>query len=250
MFNVIITEFLKLKHSKILWLIPIGAIVPVLMALLSLSQMYNSNDPSAHYWGMLLKTVLVFSNYFSSAILALITGFIFTREYQEITINVLFTYPISRLKFYISKLIVSLFLTTVLFTLSIIFTLISGIVFKYEMFISEFLVIFIKYSLFSILLNFLLVPIAAFVGIKSKTVLSTSALGIVYVMSMLFLNKPEYSVYIPCCIPSLIASLKGYVMGGFLSFTGDLNKAYITLMISFTASVLIGLVYYKNTDVT
>lgn len=250
MYNILITELIKLKRAKILWLIPIGALVPVLMALLALSQMYNSYEPKAHTWGYLLDTVLVFVNYTSPAVLAVLAGFVFSREYQENTMNVLCTYPISRLKFYSSKLAAVLPLSAAMFALSMVFTFIFGYVLKYEIYVPDFLWIFIRCFLLTMLINLLLIPLAAFFGIAGKSVLPSAVLGIAYVMSMMFLNRPEYNVYIPSCIPALAASAQGSEMGGYILFSGDLTKAYLTLVITFAVSVLIGSFYYKNKDIT
>lgn len=90
--KILYTELLKLKGSKVLWLIPIGAFFP---SLLNLFVLLNQNA-----MGLKMGWMDLFGNNVSMMVLmigptllALLTGYIVSREFQENTINSLFTYP-------------------------------------------------------------------------------------------------------------------------------------------------------------
>ena len=104
LYSITSTELKKLKDCKILWAIPTIFLLPNLLIFLVYA--FHSKFPIVVWKDYLLTPIMLINLLLGIGIFALLTGFIFSREYQEHMINNLFTYPISRSDFFVGKLIV------------------------------------------------------------------------------------------------------------------------------------------------
>ncbi|SHK48566.1 ABC-2 family transporter protein [Clostridium cavendishii DSM 21758] len=123
MINLVKAEFLKLKRRNKLTPFLIISIVSCCSILLILP---SKDGKSVKDWSSMILFTSSFSNLLVSIFIAILTGKLFMSEYKDKTISVAFTYPVSRLKIYFSKIIVisihSLLFTLFNFALFIVFT--------------------------------------------------------------------------------------------------------------------------------
>lgn len=104
MISLIKMEFLKLKRkNKVL-----AIIITCLAASATLIPMIYLNK-SIKSWYEFNNIALQLINLIANIFLGIITGELYMDEYKNKTINVMFTYPISRTKIYFSKLCIILF---------------------------------------------------------------------------------------------------------------------------------------------
>lgn len=258
MFDVIYAEFIKLKRSKILLLIPLGGLIPALFMLVLFGDknFHNSYANGIYGWHYFLDVTLYYANIVCPAFFAIFTGYIFTREYQLKTINTIFTYSFSRYKVFVAKLIVILPMILGVFLSSMLFTLIIGKFLDHDTLTMDSFLALLKINMQMVFINFLLIPLAALVSIIGKNIVGPIVLGISHLLSWVVLDK-SYGAYIPGCLPSIMAthftrSLRGNhpVMYHFNVFHANVSAAYLTLGVISLAALVIAMIYFRFSDVS
>lgn len=256
MFDILLAEILKLKRSKILLLIPLGGLIPVLLMLL----IYFDSEPGSitrlyvFGWEYFLDVTLYYANIICPAFFAILTGYIYTREYQQRTINTVFTYSFSRIKVFAAKIIITIPLMIGMFLLTILFTVAFGLFLTKERILFDTLLDFVKINMEMVFINLLLLPIAILVSIISKNVIAPIVLGIMYILCYPLLDKP-FSVYVPGCLPSLFATHftsllgKNHPVMTHFEVLPDINTAFQTLIVVSAISFITSIIYYRNSDV-
>ena len=171
LFSVFVTELMKLKHPKIYWLILIAVLPACLVGSLALLPKISPDgtpmalDVTAMYYhqGMVL-TIL------GPGLFALITGYIIAREYQERTINQLFSYLTSRIMFLFAKLLVVLLLIVVTVLLPYVFAVISTLFVQHQLDVSI-LMLGMKMNIMICVLSFGAIPVAGALSMASKSIM-------------------------------------------------------------------------------
>ncbi|QQK81465.1 ABC transporter permease [Salicibibacter cibi] len=128
MYQLIITEFLKLKRQSIIW---IGIIAVFIAAILAALQS-NSNDGSVTY--EVFYNNVIWNN-FSLAfpfMIVLIGGYLINREYTDQTLKTMLTVPVSFRKMLIGKMMAIGILTLVFGVASFIFSIFLSSIFGFE----------------------------------------------------------------------------------------------------------------------
>lgn len=176
MLNVVYAEIIKLRHTKIYWLTLI-ALVPVclwsMMALLpnvGPDGMVPFDLQDLIYRQGMIVTIL------GPLLFSLMTGYIVAREYQERTINQLFSYPVSRVHFLVVKLLVVLLLIFITATLSLMIVVGSTLLFKQHLDINA-VWLGIKMNFMICVLSFGTIPVVAAISMVWKSVIPSAVLG-------------------------------------------------------------------------
>jgi bacitracin transport system permease protein len=244
MFNVFYVEFLKIKKSKILWLIPVTIAVNVFLHILAATSTGNmfTYRGWAYYIGYGFQSI----NLIASIVFMLFAGFIFTREYHDRTISGMFTYPLSRLKVFTSKMLILIpVIVTITFLLFLFDLCIGRFVVNGNLTI-EILIIYIKNYLVMVIVNFALIPAAITVGIISKNVTAVAVTSVICFSAEIGFLNTKFNVYFPWCIPCLLASKWGqYEQFWQINDT----HAFITLGVIFLIPLIFNILYYKNLEV-
>jgi ABC-type transport system involved in multi-copper enzyme maturation permease subunit len=92
MLNVFKSEWMKLRHTKVFWMVLLCAIPSNLVAIFMLLPNMMLMDSAADIQDVFYRQGMVFTT-LGPFMFALMTGYVFSREYQERTINQLFSYP-------------------------------------------------------------------------------------------------------------------------------------------------------------
>lgn len=253
MLNLFSTELLKLRHSKIHWLVLFTALPANLIAI----GMYLSKDllfvgPTEgidlqdifYRQGMVLTILGPF-------VFALLTSYIFIREYEERTINQLFAYPVSRIHILLAKLGVVFMLMATTSALS---------------YASAFVITMIKFVTGSIgfdqvwmgvrmnglicLLSFGTVPVAAGISMWTKSIIPTAVLGAgVTLISLIAQIGHGMNVIL---FPWLTPYWPVRDLARFVAETGPnpfVTSAIIILALTFVSSLMFSVIYYSKSDV-
>lgn len=256
MADVLLSEFLKLKRSRILLLIPLGGLIPVLLMLL----VYMDAKPGSLLksyvfgWEYFLDVTLYYTNIICPAFFAILTGYVFTREYQHRTINTVFTYSFSRMKVFAAKVIVIIPLMIATFLLTILFTVAFGSLLTKDRILFDTLLDFFRINMGLVVIHLLLIPGAILVGIIGKNSIAPIVLGILYLLCYALLNKP-FSVYFPGCHPSLFATYLATLLGKnhpvmtHYELLPDIHTALRVLIFFFAVTFSASIIYYRNSDV-
>jgi bacitracin transport system permease protein len=249
MASILYSEILKLKRTLIIWLIPIGALIPSFMSFSIYTQQKEMYWIGTG-WGPMLHTALVFMNYAGPCMFSIITGFIFAGEYMNSTVSFLFNMPIRRFRLFIGKLTAIFLVITATFLLSAILIMIFGFFLPHGNFSTVPFWSYLKTMFLVIVANFLLVPIAVLVAIVVKNRTIPSLLGIAYALFLLPSVCSRQNYLYPWCIPTMVASQSAKALGGYVdNFRGNLGYGCITLVLTFTLFLLFSLIYFEKSDV-
>ncbi|WP_163581374.1 ABC transporter permease [Gracilibacillus saliphilus] len=246
-FNVIYTELLKLKRSIILWILPIATIVPIILSFLPLYMTKLQEGEDANYLFTLLQGNLAFLNLIVGVpLFALIASYIFSMEYQQRTVNYLFTYPYSRLHFLLGKMTVILILMTFVIFSSFLISLGLGIGFLKASVDEEMLLHYLTIYLLVILMQFALIPLSILLTVWKKNILLPMFVSVILAVVAGLIMEYDIATLFPWSIPSRIAfSLTDYY--NFASFS--YNLSIVSLILVFYIPLMLSIGYYRKIDV-
>lgn len=173
-------ELMKLKNTKMHWLVLLGAIPANLIALSAFLPRVTPEGVRAgidlqdmfYRQGMVITILGPF-------MFALMTGYIISREYQERTINQLFSCPIPRVRMLLAKLAAVLVLIVITSALSCVTVTATALVMLFAQSVDA-AVIWpgIRMNALACLLSFGTVPVAAALSMVGKSVIPSTVLGV------------------------------------------------------------------------
>jgi len=178
MVRILRAEAAKLRHSKLLWLTMLCVMFPTLVSTL---MVLASND--AYSWQTWFHTNLQFQvMLMAPPLFSIFTGYIVAREYQDKTINTLFSYPYSRTSFYMSKMLIVavMIVGTLIFTFAVNSGL-GQILLDSRISISEWFVYLKIYALVGILF-LALIPLWMYVSMIGKSLIPAIVIGIIIIL--------------------------------------------------------------------
>lgn len=248
MLNLFYIEFMKLKRSKILYVMPIPALVAVFTDFSPILGGKGVNL-SNYYFSARIHTIILSIAYF-----ALLTSYIFTREYKDGTIYAAFTCTVSRSRIFITKLLIQIpvMLLTYLWTIPFIITFSFFI--KHSGFCADIFIKDIEIIAVSVLLNLLILPFFALISILTRNIIPAFLTG----GAAMFLSLPVYfskiKFYTAICTPAIIASrMSGdysinmnYIGYGFEYYK---NAVFISSLVFVVLPLIFGLLYYNRSSV-
>lgn len=249
MINVLYTELLKLKRSKMLLLVTIAAIAePGVMFLGWMLQQHEMQ------WEKYLSNVEIPTMLFLGVILfSVVAADIFSREYNDKTISVLYTYPNSRVMYIFSKFIVIYILIFYAYMLQFVLTIITG--FGITLFVKnivhdvltlDVLSTHFMYFVKSAIMQFMLVPLACFIGILGKSIVASTVYGILVGFGNIMLVgiEPKIAQYYPWAAPAM--TLFSKTKGGEEII---LMNVGISVIIAFVIGCILCLSYSLKEDI-
>lgn len=171
-------EVVKLRHSMFLWLTLLGIMLPTLVSSL---MVLGSKD--AYSWQEWYHTNLQFqAMLMAPPLFSIFSGYIVAREYQDKTINTLFSYPYARTSFYFGKLLVVA--AMIVGSLLLTFAINGGLgllLLESAISNSEWLVYLKMYAAVGILF-LALIPLWMYVSMISRSIIPAIVIGIVIIM--------------------------------------------------------------------
>jgi hypothetical protein len=246
MLNILYAEFQKLKATKLIWLILIGAAMPVLLNSLVEFETFN--------WPEFFNNNLIFLNVLLGApLLSIVAGYVTAREYTDHTINQLFTYPYHRVYFLIGKMKVTLFILLFVHVLNFGLIVLSGHLISAEVITSELFLYYLVIYGWMFVLQSMLIPITMTAGILGKSYIPPIVLGIIAVLiNALALSGFEdensgrivYSSYFPfsSMIVHLMRSIENHNVDGII-------HALYPHSLTFILFFVLNMIYYIRSDV-
>lgn len=241
MVNSFVCEWLKLKRSKMLWLIAAGALLP---ALLNFFIAYHRvGSTGILQWSTLFHDELMLMTLLMSpSLFALFAGYILAREYQERTVNTFLTAPRARLELLFAKYAIMIPVIFATLALSYLLTLLSGLLLKHEALTAALLG---KYALkFALLLvmQFALISLSITASMIGKSYVPAMGVGIFALLSSFVIMQSEYIMYDP--------------WSAALNLLLDLNPAnndtatgVAVLVAAFVIPLIFNMAYFRKMDV-
>lgn len=256
MYNAIYCEFLKLKKSY--FYIVLALLVSFLPATLFLGwlrqgQYVTWNDYILQVESMTFMVVNI-------VMYAMIASHVFSREFSCNTAQTLYSYPISRIKVFISKFIVIIVIIFSMMLLEILLTILGGMMLPHEELTKEILLGHLKINLYGLIYSYSILPLAIFIALLSRNIIAPIVYGGgVTVINLFILGSGDKSImdYIPSMYPLVILfdSLKKVGKGEsekiIIESSGVIlpNLSITIAVITFIVGIALCVGYYFKADI-
>ncbi|SHJ11045.1 bacitracin transport system permease protein [Geosporobacter subterraneus DSM 17957] len=242
--NLLYTEMMKMKGSKMFLVSLLGAAVAPVMVFFMLIT-YRDRSPGVE---------ILFSNFYNqthifialmigSLLFGLIATYIINREYQEDTLKNLFTIPVSRTGLLISKLIVLFGWIQILMLAAFLLCLLLGVIGSFEALnISVLTNHFIQYMKTGFLLFCLTPPVLLITMLFKNYVPSIAFTIMVTVIAIIVINSDDYVSIYPWTVPFVLTMEK--VPPNF-----SIYPSILSIALMFLASLSGCLLYLNRADI-
>ncbi|BCZ49231.1 hypothetical protein psyc5s11_52980 [Clostridium gelidum] len=242
MLNIIYCELLKLKKSYIIYVVLIGGMfMSILMNLVILVseervRTFESYSSNTEHINLLLLYIILFS---------LIVGYVFSREFTDKTSSILYTYPISRIKIFIGKLITIDILISLVYLVEIISIYLGYYVLYHTLPEHTFIISHIKYNIYSLIFQFLLIPIPILITNIGKNIMLPVVYGVVGTIVTNVIGESDFLIakHFPLAVPY------NFIKKLYWPNLTDLNYSVISGMSCFIISMIICIYQYNKDDI-
>ncbi|MEK4083130.1 ABC transporter permease [Psychrobacillus sp. FSL K6-1415] len=244
MVNLLYTELLKLKRSKMFLISILGSVVaPFMVVVASYVHMKTENPAQLItfdeiFYETNLYTVLIIG----VPLYGVITAYLFGREYLEDTLKNLLTIPVSRISYIMSKLVILFMWIMLLSLVSWGLTLLLGILGQFEglstLLIVEYLGRFITGGILVFILSTPIVLIAVVMKNYVPTIILTIVITMINVMS----GNSEHRALFPW-------AAAGDIANGTLQPTYPAEISYTIIFITSIIGFISAIVYFKKVDI-
>lgn len=244
MFSLLYSELLKMKGSKMFLVSLSGAAVsPVLTFFMHSS--YHQNKPSSPTFDELFNQTHLFIVFLVGTMLfALITTYIFNREYEEDTLKNLLTIPVGRNQLIISKMTILLLWVEVIMLFSFLTALILGAIGGFEGFDKSIVINHLQKYLYTGILLYMLTPVIVIITMFFKNYVPSIAFSIFVTVGTLIIMQSKYISLYPWTIPMVMT---------FKDVEAELEYPYVyswvILIAVFIISMVANMIYFNKTDV-
>jgi len=248
MYQLLRSELLKLKRSRYLWLLALGPALPVII---SMTIFFDSAEliASTPVESLVRQNQIVMNVVVGQVVMALLTGFVVTREHRDQTINMLYTYPFRRSDVYVGKLLLILLFCISFFLLSFLSVLVNVLIYYGDMvtlaFVRKHFIIYLLMAL----MHYSLVPLVYTICLFGKR-MGTSLLigGALLIVTGLFITEQQQAIY-PWTVP-LATTI--FLVGNDPHLPVHIESAWpgvVSLATVFTIPLLFNFVFLEKMDV-
>lgn len=244
MSSVFYAEMIKLKNTRIMWLVPIGAFLAAFMAYVLVVRGRTPTGVILYYRQGQILSLIVAPTLFS-----LVTAYVVAREYQEKTINQLFSYPVSRLRFLAAKLLVTILILSATTALSCVLTAGFTLLVANHHIDKSVVWLGIRMNVGALLLSLGVVPVPAAVSMVGKSIIPAAVLGVVVVVVNAVLWKNDSGILFPWLAPYWPVQQLFQGTTGHSGQNPYATPALAILALTFIVSLTFCFVYYARADV-
>lgn len=241
--NILYAEFMKLKRSYITPAVLVSAVFIPIVIFINLKQPKEILNQD-FYMNTLLNIDMFQIAVFNNIMTALVSGYIFSREYTDKSANVTYSYGYSRFKIDAGKFIVSVILIMLeqiinLAVISLLF-IFKGYTIPGDVFILQCKVVAI-----SSIISIVMMSVPAIIGIWSKNIIAPVIYGVIQsVFSILIGSLGGIYVQIfPMSLP--VVPIYYYFVKDPIDYVALITS--ISLIVIFSISAFI--VYIKKSDI-
>lgn len=252
MFNIIYSEFLKLKKSYILAIVLIGGVLlPGVEFASAIRQDFSDLSQvqiQVFIKNQMINTEMLSFQFLFILIFPLIVGYVFTREFADKTANILYAYPISRIKIFIGKFVTVGILIMLTYLIQFFISYLTVYIVFGVLPSTEYIIKDIKVYVYSALLQLLLIPIPVLIANIAKNIIAPIVCGVlgsvIGLGSIVILMKGSiYGQLCPLILPAL--PFYHYHMGDPIDYIAAVGSAVIT----FSLFLFLCIYYSSNSDI-
>ncbi len=253
MFNIVYSEFLKLKKSYLFTITVIASVfLPIIAFIISLSTDYSGISSALRYTFIKNYKVNIEANCFEflyTVLFSLIAGYIFSREFTDKTDNIIYSYPISRTKIFIGKLLTLYIIISFIYIVQFLAMYLTLCIAWQELPAKYFILTDMKVNVYSLLLQFLLMPIPILIGNITKNVIFPVVYGVLGAASCMgamaagVVYADVYMQFSPLMLPVL--PMYYFHRGDPIDFVLTTTGAVLT----FSIFMFLSIYHYNKMDV-
>ncbi|AZO95446.1 ABC transporter permease [Halocella sp. SP3-1] len=241
--SLVYTELLKMKNSKMFLLSLLGGIVSPLLTFFMLLAHHQQNPAETLTMKSFLSQTHLFIAFLVGTMLfALITTYLFNREFEEDTLKNLLTIPVGRTQLVLSKLFILIVWIEIIMIYSFFMVILLGLIGGFEGFQTNILLLSFKKYIFTGFLLYLLTPVITLITILFRTYIPSIAFSIFATLATLVIMNSKYIALYPWGIPVLMTMNNQQseypILISWLIIIG-------VFIISLTAT----LIYFNKTDI-
>jgi bacitracin transport system permease protein len=238
MFNIVYSEFLKLKKSYILIVTLIGGLLMpgVKFAGTLGNEIAQIPDEAKERFlrNHILNIEMMSFHFIYIVIFSLIAAYIFTREFTDKTTSILYSYPIDRVQILIGKYIVVCILVLLVYVIQFIASYLGLYIIWRQLPSADFISNDIKVNMYSALLQFIIIPIPIFIGNVTKNIIFPIVYGVLGVAAgmLLLMFMSKGSIYAQIC-PLILPALPRYHyhMNDLIDYVIAIESGVITFVL-------------------
>lgn len=234
---------MKMKNSKMFLVSLLGGIVSPLLTFFMLLAHYQHNpDQTLTLDSFFNQTHLFIVFLVGTMLFALITTYLFNREFEEDTLKNLLTIPVGRTELIMSKLFILIVWVEIIMLFSYLMVVLLGMIGRFEGFDINVLLLYFKKYLYTGLLLYLLTPTITLITILFRSYIPSIAFSIFATLGTLIIMNSKYLSLYPWSIPV------------FMTFTDQHSEypiffSWAIIMGVFIVSLTASLVYFNRTDI-
>lgn len=250
MFNIIYSEFIKLKKSYILIIALISAVL--MPGIRIISDIENDcisvplNYRERFFQNDVFDIDRMSISMIYTIIFCLISAYVFSREYTDKTANILYIYPISKERIFVGKFITIYMIIIFVYLIQIITTYLGLYIVWGKLPQIQFIIRDIKVNIYSMLLQFLILPIPVLIANITKNIIFPIIYGLlatIIVGLLLGSGAKIYSQFCPLTLPAL--PFYYYHKGDPIDFVITIGSTIIT----FVLFMFLCIYQYRKADI-
>lgn len=238
------TEFIKLKNSKLFFLSLLSGLIPPFLMYMGVLEM-RSDTPSfiLKFSEMFIETNLYMTGLFAVFILCIIISYLIGREYNEHTLKLVLTSPISDFEYLIGKYIVFIIWTLLLFGVTFIGTLIFGFLGGGVGLTLNMALHYLGEMLFGgFLLSLVMTPFI-FLSMIMKNIVPSMIAGSVLILANLLSYSCSWGPYLPWMASYIVSS------NTISQYPCRITTPLLAIAITFLFGIAISYIYFSLKDV-
>lgn len=238
------TEFIKLKNSKLFFLSLLSGLIPPFLMYMGVLEM-RSDTPSfiLKFSEMFIETNLYMTGLFAVFILCIIISYLIGREYNEHTLKLVLTSPISDFEYLIGKYIVFIIWTLLLFGVAFIGTLIFGFLGGGVGLTLNMALHYLGEMLFGgFLLSLVMTPFI-FLSMIMKNIVPSMIAGSVLILANLLSYSCSWGPYLPWMASYIVSS------NTISQYPCRITTPLLAIAITFLFGIAISYIYFSLKDV-
>lgn len=241
--NILYAEFMKLKRSYIIPAVLVSAVFIPIVIFINLKQPKEILNQD-FYMNTLLNIDIFQIAVFNNIMTALVSGYIFSREYTDKSANVTYSYGYSRFKIDAGKFIVSVILIMLeqIINLAVISLL---FIFKGYTIPGDVLILQCKVVVISSIISIVMMSVPALIGIWSKNIIAPVIYGAIQAVFSILIGSLGgiYVQIFPMSLP--VVPIYYYFVKDPIDYVALITS--ISLIVIFSISAFI--VYIKKSDI-
>lgn len=253
MFNIVYSEFLKLRKSYLFNIALIASVfLPIIALIVALSNDYSGVSSALRCTLIKDYRANIEINCFEflyTVLFSLIAGYIFSREFTDKTDNIIYVYPISRTKIFIGKLLTLYIIISFIYIVQFLATYLTLYIAWQELPSKNFILTDIKVNVYSLLAQFLLMPIPILIGNITKNIIFPVVYGILGAVSCIgtmaagLMYSAVYIQFSPLMLPVL--PMYYFHIGDPIDFVLTTTSAVLT----FSIFMFLAIYQYNKMDI-